>query len=162
MFVISEKFIRKIMQKYDVILPRPYFWKITVYEKYFKGGHGKEKDLIVLRNIIQNDYNEYLEDYDFIVNSNCSSYCNSYIMNEQNINLYFTWLFDILKKVENRINITNYNNKEKRVFGYLSEILINVWVRHKKLKVKYISLNQINTNFWSKIKNELKIYRKKY
>jgi hypothetical protein len=37
-------------------------------------------------------------------------------------------MFDVLDKVESRIDISNYSVQEARVFGYLSERLFNVWL----------------------------------
>ena len=50
---------------------------------------------------------------------------------------YCHWLFDILFEVEKRTDITNYTVAEARIYGYLSEILLNVWVDYKRLKVKH-------------------------
>ena len=56
---------------------------------------------------------------------------------------YCTWLFDILFEVEKETNMEGYTKAQRRVFGYISEILLNVWVLHNKLKVKYMDV--INT-----------------
>ena len=36
--------------------------------------------------------------------------------------------------------MTGYNKQEKRVFGYLSELLLNAWSVHENLKIKYIPI----------------------
>lgn len=53
---------------------------------------------------------------------------NMFIMKKKYFNEYCEWLFDILEYVENLIDITDYSEQEKRVFGYLSEMLMDVWI----------------------------------
>ncbi|MFT9317077.1 DUF4422 domain-containing protein, partial [Liquorilactobacillus sp.] len=59
---------------------------------------------------------------------------------------YCTWLFDILFESEKKIDISGYDTQEARVFGYLAEILINVWVFKNNIKIKYLPIK--NTNFF--------------
>lgn len=49
---------------------------------------------------------------------------------------YCEWLFNILFEVENRTDISNYDSYNKRLYGFLSERLINIWVMQQNLKVK--------------------------
>lgn len=51
---------------------------------------------------------------------------------------YYKWLFDILFEAEKIIDISNYDNYNKRVYGFLSERLFNVWIEKNKdnLKIK--------------------------
>ena len=48
-----------------------------------------------------------------------------------------------LSEVEKETNMEGYTKAQRRVFGYISEILLNVWALHNKLKVKYMDV--INT-----------------
>lgn len=41
-------------------------------------------------------------------------------------NEYCEFVFSVLSKVEKQIDISNYSVQEARVFGYLSELLINI------------------------------------
>ena len=52
---------------------------------------------------------------------------------------YCEWLFNILFEVENRTDISNYDSYNKRLYGFLSERLINIWVMQTKFKSKRIS-----------------------
>ena len=56
---------------------------------------------------------------------------------------YAEWLFDVLFEVEKHIDLDKYEDDyQRRVFGFMSERLLQVWVAHKKLKVKeYIVFN---------------------
>ena len=53
---------------------------------------------------------------------------NMFLMNWKDFDKYCTWLFSILEEVERRIDISNYSPVQKRVFGYMAERLLNVWV----------------------------------
>ena len=49
------------------------------------------------------------------------------------LNRYCEWLFGLLFEFEKRIDISSWSIQQKRVFGYLSECLFNLWVKHEKL-----------------------------
>jgi len=69
--------------------------------------------------------------------------CNMFLMNAENFNSYCEWLFAILEEMEKRIDISNYNTYQKRVFGFIAERLLNVWVEMKKLKTTYFPIVKI-------------------
>lgn len=45
-------------------------------------------------------------------------------------------MFDILFKLEKEIDLSKYEGQERRVFGFVSELLMDVYVNKNKLKVK--------------------------
>ena len=47
-------------------------------------------------------------------------------------------VINILFEVENRTDISNYDSYNKRLYGFLSERLINIWVM-QQIKSKRIS-----------------------
>ena len=66
---------------------------------------------------------------------------------------YCEWLFSILFVVEKRIQISN-NVYQARVFGFLSERLMRVYIEKKKLKVKEVKVLKIDENGNIEIKNK--------
>lgn len=48
--------------------------------------------------------------------------------------------FAILFETEKRIDVTNRDSYQKRVFGFLSERLFNVWLDFKKLKLYHLPI----------------------
>ena len=56
---------------------------------------------------------------------------------------YCQWLFEILFELEKRIDISSYTALEARIYGFLSERLLNVWVHKHKLKTKYLPVFQV-------------------
>lgn len=156
-YILTTQDIENDLRKYDIILPAPNTWKgYSCYDFYIQA-EGKEKDLIATRDIIKDKYPEYIESFDYILNGNTASYCNVMISTKKLFDTYCEWLFSILFELEKNIDITNYTIAEARVYGYISELLLNVWVYHNQLKIKYYHLiNTENPNsFVKKVQNRL-------
>lgn len=130
---LKESDVEEIFKKYDVILPRKYrFDSHTVRERY-SFGYGRDADYIMLRKVIEDLTPKYLESFDLVSNSNEASYRNMFIMKSVMVDEYCSWLFEILFELERRIDLSSYSAQEVRLLGFLSEILINVWVRQNGL-----------------------------
>ena len=56
---------------------------------------------------------------------------NMMIMKKKIFNEYCNWLFPILFDMENEIDITGYSKFQARLFGRISEILLDVWLDYK-------------------------------
>ncbi len=139
-YFLTKKDVQSIFCKYDVVLPKRNRWGVTVGENYYNYGEGKEKDLLLVREIISNIYPQYLKDFDQVINAKAASYRNMFIMRKILLDEYCEWLFAILGELEKSISLDDYTKAEARVFGYLSEILLNVWILHKNLKIKYVPI----------------------
>lgn len=153
-FFINESIIRKDLESYDIIIPKKRFLKkITCKENYLLG-QGMEKDLLNLEKVIENIYPEYKESYKEIMEGNKCSYCNVMIASKKVFDNYCKWLFDILFELEKITDLSGYTQAQARIYGYLSEILLNVWIKKNNLKTKEYSL--INTE----VKKNSKYYTK--
>ena len=51
-----------------------------------------------------------------------------FVMNKENFQNYCEWLFAILMPLKDKIPYESYGPYQKRVFGFLAERLLNVWV----------------------------------
>lgn len=146
--LLSEKQIQNILLHYDAIVAEKMRWKISVRENYSRG-EGKDKDFENTRVIIERDYPEYLSSFDKIASGNNASYCNMIITRKAILDKYCFWLFDILEKLERITDLTDYTPQEARIYGYLSEILLNVWLDRNCIKVAEVPV--VNTE-WSLLK----------
>ena len=151
--IISEKEIDSIMEKYDIILPQKKYIHLSNVKKQYAKNHNID-DFLKCRKCIEELYPEYVSDFDKISNSK-KIYCyNMMICNKKLLNQYCEWLFSILFCLEQKINIEEYDDYNKRLFGFLSERLLNVWVLHNNLKVKEMPVYNVEKNiFVQKIKN---------
>ncbi len=158
-YIIGDKEINKAFEKHDIILPKPWKWQITVAERYYNCA-GKEKDLNKTGEIIREIYPEFYSSFEKVINSKKASYCNMAVMKKADFNEYCEWLFAILFKLEEQTDLTEYTPAEARIFGYLSEILINVWVDKKGLKVKYFPIQNTEAKMIDVFKYNFKLFIK--
>lgn len=97
------------------------------------------KDLETTRQVIEEKYPDYLKGFDQVLNSNRASYYNMFYTRRTELNKYCSWLFDILFDVEKRTDISNYDQYQQRLFGFLAERLLNVWITATHAKVTYLA-----------------------
>lgn len=116
-----------LLNYYDVLLPkaRNYVFE-TNYSQYANAHH--ETDLVITRQIIQELYPEYLEAFDSRMLKSVGHRFNMFVMKRSVAERYCGWLFDILAELEKRLDISGYNEKDRRVFGFVAERLLDVWI----------------------------------
>ena len=76
-------------------------------------------------------YELYPEDYPAfcrIMEEEKSCYGNLMVTSREKFNEYCSWLFSIFDHVSDRIDVSNYDSYHKRVYGFLSEMLLYVWI----------------------------------
>lgn len=130
----------------DVLLPTPRnYWIETNYQQYVHAHHAE--DLEETRKIIAEKYPEYIEKYDRVMKSTTGHRFNMFIMKKELSDAYCAWLFDILFELEKRLDISEYSKNDQRVFGFVSERLLDVWLETNGIKYKnipYIFLEKEN------------------
>ena len=141
-FYLNENKITEYLKNADVILPSKIHLKNTVEEKYSLTGAGFQHDLDLVRDIIERDYLEYLTTYDNVMKDSCQYFWNMFVLKKELLNEYCEWLFDILLKLEKLTNIEKYDIRQKRIYGYISERLLNVWVIYNNLRIQECAVVQ--------------------
>ena len=141
-YFLKSTEIEEILKQYDIILPKKLkTLRINVF-KNFTANSVKEEDIENTKNVLKKLFPDYLEDFNKILASNHLSFANMMITNKKIYNQYCEWLFKILFEVEKITDYSQRTNQQMRVFGYLSEILLNVWVNKNNLKIKYFPVVQ--------------------
>lgn len=154
--LVSKNKLEKYMQKYDMVLPLKNCSSLTIRKEYTRDGSGLDKDLELLQNVIQDLFPEYINDYKKVLNGHQSYLYNMFFCKKELMNQYCEWLFTILTEVENRLDISQYNKQQARVFGYMAERLMSVYVSHHQLKVKELPVFNVENKFSSEIWREIK------
>lgn len=141
----SEKMQNKIvtiLKKYDIILSRPYKFKNTTLSENFCADH-RHQDWTMTKKIIVEKYPEYKESIiEHLDQGTLFHIGNMMICSKEKFDDYHTWLFSILFELEAKIEIPK-DQYQARVFGFISERLINLYVYHNKFKIKGIPTYKI-------------------
>ncbi len=139
-FVEDEDFLSKdrieelLNGDYDVILPPSNFAPEGNIRNQYSENHF-EKDLDVLRDILAEFSPESVSTYDFFFHCNLMACWNMIITRKEIFDDYCSWVFPILFEAEKRIDISSYDQKQSRLFGYLSERLLNVYFLRHSLRI---------------------------
>lgn len=154
--ILTTNNIKSIMKHTDIVLPkkRNYFIE-TNYSQYVHAHHAI--DLDTTREIIAEKHPDYLNAYDKSMKKTSGHRFNMFIMKKQYADEYCEWMFDILFELEKRLDISDYSVNDARVFGFVSERLIDVWINTKGYEYKELPVQFMEeVNWWVKGTNFLK------
>ncbi len=176
-FISADKFLskqytfpdlKKIFNKYDIILPNTRNYSYSMATQY--AVYHIVDDWNIMKEIIMELSPEYISAFEKTMeHRNYSSNYNMFITKWKYFDEYSEWLFKILFEVEKRCKISAYP-VQARIFGYMSERLINVYCEYHHLRIKYLPLivpiddfnpsmnpSYLKYNWW-KLRNNLAYY----
>ena len=84
--------------------------------------------------MIAEKYPAYLSAFEQVMKRKKAHMFNMLIAKSEIFDEYSAWLFDILFEVEKRVDISDYSPSEARIFGYISELLLDVWIEVNRPK----------------------------
>lgn len=148
--ILTKQYIES-MAKNDVIVAvkRPFYkvrkvlglritkHLISVREHYAKDHY--ESDLDRLRCIIESKSSDYLQAFDILCDEKKGiSLFNMFIMHHELVDEYCKWMFPILFELEQTLDISNYSAYQRRIFGFLSERMLNIFLIRNKEKLNIL------------------------
>jgi len=147
--ILGKHEIEEILKDFDIIVPKRRNYLIETVWSHYQNAHNI-KDLEETKLIIKEKYPEYLLSFNSVMSNKKLHLFNMFIMKKVDFDSYCEWLFDILFELENRIDLCSYDSYQKRVFGFLSERLFNVWIHHNRIKTKELPVINIEKINWGK------------
>ncbi|MCH4183711.1 MAG: DUF4422 domain-containing protein [Prevotella sp.] len=135
----------QLFESYDVILTKPKVYPYSLFIDY-TSSHVRQ-DLVTIFSIVNELYPDYIKAmFNVFYENNRLSHYNMMIMKWKDFDDYCNWLFSILFEAKKRINISYYSSFQGRIWGYLSERLLSVYVLQHRMKIKYYPVYWINDN----------------
>jgi hypothetical protein len=139
----------KLCDNYDVVLPKKRNYYISSLWEHYKDTHDISH-LECTRLIIETNCPQYLSAFDKVMGRTWGHMFNMYIMKKELSDKYCEWLFPILFELESKIDFSNLSAFDARLFGRVSELLLDVWIEANNLKYKEIGMVQLGKENWNK------------
>ncbi len=147
--ILSAEEARQLCEQYNVILPqrRRYFIE-TIWNHY---GHTHDiTHLVRTREIIAEICPSYIPTFDIVMKRTWCHMFNMFLMKKTLADAYCDWLFPILFKLEDRLDTKGLSAFDARLYGRVSELLLDVWIEANHLHYKEIGFVQLGNENWPK------------
>ena len=147
--LISADTLKNLLSGAPVILPvkRNYFIE-TGYSQYVHAHH--EEDLVTTRKILAERCPAYVPAFDRTLKKTAGHRFNMFVMRRDLLDQYCTWLFDVLCELERQLDISGYNDYDKRVFGFVAECLLDVWIETNHISYTELPVLHMESQHWLK------------
>lgn len=125
--ILTKMELSEIFSHYDGVLPQARSLNYTVKERYRR--YHDIHDLYLLRTILTEKYPEYFESFEAVLRGK-SLYANNICMLKNHYyESFMEWWFDMIFEFERRTDMKKYVGYQKRIIGFIAEILLTVWFK---------------------------------
>lgn len=147
--VLTRSQLEPILRQVNVVVPKKRQYYIeTIYSHYAHTSDGSHLDMT--RQIIAERCPEYLDSFDRVMNMRGAHMFNMLIMKRELLDRYCTWLFDVLFELEKQVDTVGMTPFEVRLFGRVSERLLDVWLLENHIPYKEIPYIHMEPENWFK------------
>lgn len=126
------------LSKYSVVVADKRRYYIETNRSHYNHAH-PSIGLDETEKIIQEKFPEYNEAFATVMDRTWAHMFNMFVMRQDLFQDYCRWLFIILFELEKRLDISAFDAYNKRVFGFVSERLLDVWL--EKQQIPYYEQN---------------------
>lgn len=162
--VLTEKEAEALLKNTDIILPAKRHYVIETVGNHYAHTHYK-KDLDKTRVVLAKIYPEYLKAFDRHMRSTSGHMFNMFIMKKELADAYCEFLFTVLQQLRKMVDFRSYDAFQARLFGRISELLLDVWIQTNHLTYKEVPVISMEPVPWLKKGTaflEAKFFGKKY
>ena len=147
--VLSDVEIKELLKETGIILPKKRNYYIeNLYDHYKHTMYIEPLD--VTGEIIKEFYPEYYQTFLKLHKRTSAHMFNMFIMKKEYFDKYCEWLFDVLGKLEIRMQGKEYDSFHARFYGRVSELLLDIWVETNNMKYKEVSVMSMEKVNWIK------------
>lgn len=145
--ILTRDQVEKLLTGDDVLLPKKrHYWIETNYSQYAHAHHAVDLDMT--REIIREHCHIYLSAYEEVMKRTYGHRFNMFIMKRELLDDYCEWLFGILFNLEQRLDISAYSDNDKRVFGFVAERLLDVWLETNRIQYRELPYLNMERQNW--------------
>jgi hypothetical protein len=122
----------KILTAHPVVVADKRKYYIESNRSHYNHAHHPE-GLDLAEQIIREKCPEYLPAFDMVMKRTWAHMFNMFVMRREYFDAYMKWMFDILFELEKRVDITGWDKYESRIYGFVSELLLDVWLEQNHI-----------------------------
>lgn len=138
-----------LLKDTDVLLPkRRNYYIETVYNQYIHAHPAEPLDLAL--KLASEQGADYQKAAETMKKRSWTHIYNMFLMKKEIFDGYCQWLFPILFQVEQEIDISSYSQYDKRVFGFLSERLLDIYLEANGIPYREIPVIFMEQQNWLK------------
>lgn len=131
--ILSEVEYDEILCEYDIITSKAMYADESYWD-YYAQAHNiadLEEEGRVIKELYPEDYDVFCR----VMSDSKYYFGNLMVTSYEYFMEYCSWLFPIFFELQKRIDVSNYDEYHRRIFGFLSEQLLLVWITARGLKV---------------------------
>ncbi|MBQ4404117.1 MAG: DUF4422 domain-containing protein [Selenomonadaceae bacterium] len=147
--ILTKDAALKILESYDIIVSKIYYGGLTQRE-FVVNDCGKNLAIFgeaVLRKHIMQAQPDYLDAFDFVMNSSTLYKCNMFVTRRNVFDAYCKWLFSFLidatDKAVQKANLEKRSWSPRRLMSFLAERMLTVWLIKNRLRIKELKIMQV-------------------
>lgn len=144
--ILSADQLQALLSQNDVLLPRKQHYYIESLYSHYAHTHS-ESHLIALRRVLSERFPDYLEAFDNLKRRTSAHMFNMFVMRRDLLAAYCDFLFETLFTLEKELDLSGMSDFEARLFGRLSELLLDVWIEKNHIayrEIPYVYMEKVS------------------
>lgn len=137
------------LQQHPVIVADKRKYYIESNRSHYNHAHHPE-GLDITEQLLKEICPAYLPSFETVMNRTWAHMFNMFVMRRDLYDAYMQWLFDILFALEKRVDITGWDTYESRVFGFVAERLLDVWLEYNNVDYMEQNVSFMEKQNWLK------------
>ena len=147
--ILNNEDWQNLLKTYPVVVADKRKYYIESNRSHYNHAHHTE-GLDIAEQIIQEKYPDYLPAFRTVMDRTWAHMFNMFVMRRDLFDDYMTWMFDILFELEKRVDITGWDVYESRIYGFVSELLLDVWIEKNNVPYKEQNVSFMEKQNWLK------------
>lgn len=132
----TKEYVKSLFDEYDIILPTPITFGVTVYDQYCRYHNKNIMDKALA--IIEEKYKIYYEFMKSAIYGNTGYYCNMFVMRREDFNDYMVFMMSLFEDLKPELLALGYAKN----FAYLAERIFSGYVEYLK-NVKNFRIKEV-------------------
>lgn len=139
----------KLLSEHNVVVSDKRKYYIETNRSHYNHAH-PPIGLDETERIILEQFPEYGAAFTTVMNRTWAHMFNVFVMRRDLYDAYCQWMFSVLFELEKRLDISTYDVFQARVFGFVSELLLDVWLEKNKISYKEQNVSFMEPQNWFK------------